>query len=84
MEFLADTWVMWFILTFLCLGLVFLNRQNRRFETGFITSADEFSIKTVLFGLRRGEGDLFIGYILAIVFFSLFLAGFVRWLTTIF
>lgn len=84
MEFLADTWVMWFILTMLCLGLVLLNRQNRRFETGFITSADEFSIKTVLFGLRRGEGDLFIGYILAIVFFSLFLAGFVRWMTTIF
>ena len=43
MEFLADTWVLWFILTVVCLGLVYLNRQNRRFETGFITSAEEFS-----------------------------------------
>lgn len=84
MEFLADTWIMWLILTMVCLGLVFLNRQNRRFETGFITSAEEFSIKTVLFGLRRGEGDLFIGYLLAIFFFSLFVAGFVRWIATIF
>lgn len=84
MEFLADTWVMWFILGVVCLGLVILNRQNRRIETGFITSADEFSIKTVLFGLRRGEGDLFIGYLLAIGFFSFFVTGFVRWVTTIF
>jgi hypothetical protein len=84
MEFLADTWVLWIILTVICLGLVYLNRQNRRFETGFITSAEEFSIKTVLFGLKRGEGDLFIGYIFAIIFFSLFLMGIVRWLTTIF
>ena len=84
MEFLADTWIMWFILTLVCLGLVLLNRQNRRFETGFITSADEFSIKTVLFGMRRGEGDLFIGFVLAIIFFSLSVAGFVRWLNTIF
>ena len=84
MEFLADTWIMWFILAVLCLGLVLFNRQNRRFETGFITSADEFSIKTVLFGLRRGEGELFIGYVLAIIFFSLFVVGFVRWVNTIF
>ena len=84
MDFLADTWVMWIILTGICLGLVFLHRQNRRIETGFITSSDEFSIKTVLFGLRRGEGDLFIGYVLAICFFSLFVTGFVRWMTTIF
>lgn len=84
MEFLADTWVLWIILTILCVGAVHLNRQNRRFETGFITSAEEFSIKTVLFGLRRGEGDLFIGYVLAIIFFSLFVTGFVRWIVTIF
>ncbi len=84
MEFLADTWVLWFILTVICLGLVDVNRQTRRFETGFITSAEEFSIKTVLFGMKRGEGDLFLGYILAIIFFSLFLAGIVRWITTIF
>ena len=84
MDFLADTWVLWIILTIVCVALVLLNRQNRRFETGFITSADEFSIKTVLFGMRRGEGDLFVGYVLAIIFFSLFVTGFTRWIVTIF
>jgi hypothetical protein len=83
MEFLADTWFLWIILTGVSLGLVYMNRQNRRFETGFITSAEEFSIKTVLFGLRKGEGDLFIGYSFAFVFFSLALAGFIRWISTI-
>jgi hypothetical protein len=84
MDFLADTWFLWIILSGLCLGLVVLNRQNRRIETGFITSAEEFSIKTVLFGLRKGEGDLFLGYIFSILFFSLFVAGFLRWIGTIF
>ncbi len=84
MDFLADTWVLWIILTVVCLGLVYMSRQNRRFETGFITSAEEFSIKTVLFGLKRGEGDLFLGYIAAMVFFSLFLTGITRWISTIF
>ena len=84
MEFLADTWILWLILSGLCLGLVLLNRQNRRIETGFITSAEEFSIKTVLFGLRKGDGDLFIGFLFSIFFFSLFVAGVVRWFRTIF
>ncbi len=83
MEFLADTWFLWIILSGVCLGLVALNRQNRRIETGFITSAEEFSIKTVLFGLRKGEGDLFLGFLFSIFFFSLFVAGFVRWIQTI-
>lgn len=83
MEFLADTWFLWIILSALCLGLVVMNRQNRRIETGFITSAEEFSIKTVLFGLKKGEGDLFLGFLFSIFFFSLFVAGFVRWIQTI-
>ncbi len=83
MEVLADTWFLWIILAAVCLGLVIFNRQNRSIETGFITSAEEFSIKTVLFGLKKGEGDLFLGFLLSIFFFSLFIAGFVRWIGTI-
>ena len=83
MDFLADTWFLWVILTGVALGAVFLSRQNRRIETGFITSAEEFSIKTVLFGVKKGEGDLFMGYVLSIFFFAFFLSGFIRWLTTI-
>ncbi|MCZ6473716.1 MAG: hypothetical protein O6934_09785 [SAR324 cluster bacterium] len=70
MEFLADSWFLWIILTGVSLGLVYMNRRNSRHETGFITSAEEFSFKTVLFGPRKGEGDLFIAYRFAFVFFS--------------
>jgi len=83
MEWFADTWFMWLILTLVSLGLVFFNRQNRKIGTGFISSADEFSIRSVLLGVRKGEGDLFIGYTLATIFFSFFVTGFVRWVTTI-
>ena len=83
MEFFADTWFLWIVLAGVCLVLVALNRQSRKFDTAFITSADEFSIKTVLFGLRKGEGDLFIGFLFSILFFALFLLGFIRWITTI-
>jgi len=83
MEWFADTWFLWMILTVVCLGAVYFNRQNRKIETGFITSAEEFSIKTVLFGFRKGEGDLFVGYTLGTVFFSFFITGFVRWISTI-
>jgi len=84
MDLLADTWVLWIILTIVCVGLVWFSRQNKNIDTSFVSSADEFSIKTVLLGFKKGEGDLFLGYIGAIIFFSLFLAGFTRWITTIF
>ena len=84
MDFFADTWILWIILTGVCLSVVYYSRQNRRIDTSFITSADEFSIKTVLFGLKKGEGDLFVGYVLATIFFSFFLTGFIRFATTIF
>ena len=83
MDTLADSWFLWLILAGVVVGLMLFYRQSRRFETGFITSADEFSIRTVLFGLRKGEGDLFMGLILTTIFFSLFLAGFIRWITTL-
>ena len=83
MEWFADTWFLWLIMTAICLGFVFFNRQSRKIETNFIISAEEFSIKTVLFGFRKGEGDLFLGYTFGTVFFSFFITGFVRWITTI-
>jgi hypothetical protein len=83
MEFFADTWFLWIILSAVCVGAVIVNRQSRQFNTGFVMSAEEFSVKTVLFGLRKGEGDLFLGFMLAVLFFAFFLAGFIRWVTTI-
>ena len=66
-----------------CLALILIYRQSRKFETGVITSADEFSIRTVLLGFRKGEGDLFIGFVLSTIFFSMFLAGIIRFLSTL-
>ena len=70
MDTLADSWFLWLVLAGVVVGLMLFYRQSRRFETGFITSAEEFSFKTVLFGPRKGEGDLFIAYRFAFVFFS--------------
>jgi len=84
METLADTWFLWLILSGVVIGAVLFYRQSRRIDTGFITSADEFSIKTILFGIRKGEGDLFIGFMLSMVFFCMFVLGFLRWVRTIF
>ncbi len=83
MGFFADTWFLWIALAAVCVVLVAVNRKTRKFDTAFITSADEFSIKTVLFGFRKGEGDLFIGFLFSILFFAFFLVGFIRWITTI-
>ena len=84
MNFLADTWVMWLIISAVSVGVMVFYRQSRRGETSSFTSADDFSITTILFDLRKGEGDLFIGFLLSMVSFSFFVAGLVRWLLTIF
>ncbi|MBI3993258.1 MAG: hypothetical protein HY342_08285 [Candidatus Lambdaproteobacteria bacterium] len=84
MEFLADTWVLWLIVSIVTLFAVTLYRGSRGQEPeGVMTTADDFSITNILFGVRKGEGDLFIGYMIAIVSFSLFLAGIMRWVRTI-
>lgn len=82
MQLLADTWVLWLTLTVLLVGGLVYYRQNRHTAGSLYTSADDFSIRTILFSARKGEADVFIGYLLAIVFFSLFLAGTVRWFRT--
>lgn len=86
MAFLADTWMMWLVLAGMIAGLMIFYRESRRNQSGagFFTSSDEFSIKTILFGLKRGEGDLFLGYMGTMICYSLFLAGIVHWLAKLF
>ena len=83
MDFLATTWVLWLIVTIVVMIAVAIYRTSRGQEPeGVMTTADDFSIRNILFGMRKGEGDLFVGYMIAIVSFSLFLAGIVHWVYT--
>ena len=86
MDFLAQTWLMWLVMSGIIAGLMVFYRESRRgqSQTGLFASSDEFSIKTIFFGLRRGEGDLFIGYVGTMLCFSMFLAGLVHWVQSIF
>ena len=86
METLADSWVLWLVLTGVIGGMMIFYRESRRAPGGesSFPSQDEFAVSSILFGVRRGEGDLFLGYLGAMICFSLFLAGFVRWVATFF
>ena len=86
MAFLADTWMLWFVLAGVVAGAMVFARESRRQDPGDFSapSSEDFSIKNILFGVRRGEGDLFLGYLFTIIFFSMFLAGFIRWISSIF
>ena len=78
MELLADTWVLWLIVCIATLVAMVFFRQSRRNITTFST-AEDFSVTTIFFNIRKGEDDLFLGFLVAIVSFSLFLAGLLRW-----
>ena len=86
MEALAQTWMMWLVLSGITVGLMVFYRESRRDQskTGLFASSDEFSIKTIFFGFRRGEGDLFVGYLGTMICFALFLAGLIHWLHSMF
>lgn len=84
MEFLADSWVLWLIITAVMLVGMVLYRQSRRNVTATFSSADDFSVRTIFFNLRRGEADLFLGFLVAMVTFSLFVLGALRWGQSIF
>jgi hypothetical protein len=84
MDFLADSWVLWLIVCVLCLVGMVLYRQSRRNVTSSFTSAEDFSVRTIFFNLRKGEGDLFLGFLIAMFSFSLFVLGIVRWAETSF
>ncbi|MDH4248299.1 MAG: hypothetical protein OEW39_10825 [Deltaproteobacteria bacterium] len=80
MEGLADSWVLWLVLTIITIaGLVF-RRKNTPGAGHLYHSSEDFSIRHILFGFSRGEGDLFLGYCFAILFAALFFIGFVRWI----
>jgi preprotein translocase subunit SecG len=83
MNFLADSWVLWFIITVLMLVGMVLYRHSRRNVTSTFSSADDFSVRTIFFNMRRGEADLFLGFLVAMISFSLFVLGVVRWGQTI-
>ena len=83
MDFLAETWVMWLIVSGVCLVGMVLYRQSRRNVTTTFTSAEDFSVRTIFFNCRKGEADLFLGFLVAMLSFSLFVAGIVRWAQTI-
>lgn len=82
MAFLADTWMLWLVLAAVVGGIMVFYRESRRNETmkSGAPTQEDFSVRTILLGVRRGEGDLFLGYLAVILFFSMFLAGLVHWL----
>lgn len=79
MEFLADTWILWLIISIVSLIGMSFYRQGRRSVTTTFTSAEDFSVKTIFFNFGKGEGDLFMGYLVAMISFSLFVVGLLRW-----
>lgn len=82
MEFLADSWVLWFVLCVVCLVGMVLYRQGHRNVTTAFTSAEDFSVRTIFFNFSKGEADLFLGFVAAMISFSLFVAGLIRWVQT--
>ncbi|MDH4224843.1 MAG: hypothetical protein OEW12_04275 [Deltaproteobacteria bacterium] len=86
MNSLAESWFVWLILTGVIIGLLIFIREGRHksSEQDLFSTEKEFSLTNLLFGLKKGEGDIFMGYSLAIVFFSMFLAGLVRWVRQFF
>lgn len=83
MEFLADTWSLWLIITVGCLVGMLMYRQAHRNVTSTFTSAEDFSVRTIFFNFRKGEADLFIGFVVAMCSFALFVLGVMRWVRTV-
>ena len=85
MEFLADSWILWLLLgVILLVGIRVRRRDKRQVGDINLTPLQNISPRAMLFGFKDGEGDLFFGYLGATLAFSLFLAGFIRWISTIF
>jgi len=83
MELISISWLLWLILSGLCIGGVLFYRRTRKFQGSLLISAQDLSVKTLMLDVRKGDGDIFLGYLLAMLFFSLFLAGFSHWLRSL-
>lgn len=82
MDLLADSWVLTMIIFLICVvGLIFY-RQSRGAGHSVFTSADDFSLRTIFLNFNKGEGDLFVGFLIGMVTFSLFVLGFTRWFSS--
>jgi len=79
METLADSWVLWLICAVGVIAYLIYHRQNNQNFQAMYNSSEDFSPRYILFSLKKGEADIFFGYVAAMISFSLFLAGFVRW-----
>jgi hypothetical protein len=84
MEFLADTFILWLVLSGALVAATYFYRRSRKVEQGFFVTADDFSVRKIMLDVRKGEGDIFLGFLLSMVFFSMFLAGIVRFLRGVF
>jgi len=84
MGFLSDTWVLWFVLSGVCVGLTYFYRRNRKMEGGNLVTVEDFSIRKIMFDVRKGEGDLFLGFTASMIFFSMGVVGIVRFFTSMF
>jgi hypothetical protein len=84
MDFLGITWLLWFILSALSIGAVLFYRRSRKGQTSFLITAQDLSVKTLMLDVRKGDGDIFLGYLVSMVFFSLFLVGLARWMRGMF
>ena len=82
MDFLADTWVLWLVLTVGALVGMVLYRDGHRNITSTFSSAEDFSVRTIFLSLQKGEADLFVGYVVAMLSFSLFVAGLQHFIRT--
>jgi hypothetical protein len=83
MDFLGITWLLWLILSALSIGAVLFYRRSRKGQTSFLITAQDLSVKTLMLDIRKGDGDIFLGYLLSMFFFSLFLVGFARWVRSL-
>ena len=82
MDFLADTWVLAMMIWLICvIGMVYYRQTGRGMRSTF-TSADDFSVRTIFLNFQKGEGDLFFGFLLAMLSFSFFVLGFTHWFRT--
>ena len=73
--------LMMIVFLFCVIGLIFYRQSGRSGNTVF-TTAEDFSLRTIFLNFSKGEGDLFLGFLIGMISFSLFVLGFTRWFST--